>query len=136
MRLKYLSCCLLSLSMIGCSQHVIKSNLNASSEQLTLEQQAVKGVNAMYEYPSYDYRGSMGFQFDTSTGKVSGAKAVANTAQALDPAIQKQLDQYLKQQHLSLSKQEKQALYAAMLEQQNPYARYAKVVGRLRVGAI
>ncbi|QDK96541.1 hypothetical protein FM020_00875 [Acinetobacter tandoii] len=126
MRLKYLSCCLLSLSMIGCSQHVIKSNPNASSEQLTLEQQVVKGVNAMYEYPSYDYRGSMGFQFDTSTGKVSGAKATANAAQALDPAIQKQLDQYLKQQHLSLSKQEKQALYAAMLEQQNPYARYGK----------
>jgi len=64
MRLKYLSCCLLSLSIVGCSQHVIKSNSNTSnSTNTSLEQQAVTGVNAMYEYPSYDYRGNMGFQF-------------------------------------------------------------------------
>lgn len=123
MRLKYLSCCLLSLSMVGCSQHVIKSNSNASSlANTSLEQQAVTGVNAMYEYPSYDYRGNMGFQFDTSKGKVASTQPASNSTQNLDPAIQKQLDQYLKQQKLSLSKQEKQALYEAIVTEQNPYA--------------
>ena len=126
MRLKYLSCCLLSLSMVGCSQHVIKSNSNASSlDNTSLEQQAVTGVNAMYEYPSYDYRGNMGFQFDTSKGKVASTQPASNSTQNLDPAIQKQLDQYLKQQKLSLSKQEKQALYEAIVTEQNPYA-YSK----------
>lgn len=126
MRLKYLSCCLLSLSMVGCSQHVIKSNSNASSlDNTSLEQQAVTGVNAMYEYPSYDYRGNMGFQFDTSKGKVTSTQPASNSTQNLDPAIQKQLDQYLKQQKLSLSKQEKQALYEAIVTEQNPYA-YSK----------
>lgn len=126
MRLKYLSCCLLSLSMVGCSQHVIKSNSNASSlDNTSLEQQAVTGVNAMYEYLSYDYRGNMGFQFDTSKGKVTSTQPASNSTQNLDPAIQKQLDQYLKQQKLSLSKQEKQALYEAIVTEQNPYA-YSK----------
>lgn len=122
MRLKYLSCCLLSLSIVGCSQHVIKSNSNTSnSTNTSLEQQAVTGVNAMYEYPSYDYRGNMGFQFDTSKGKVANTQTTSNSTQNLDPAIQKQLDQYLKQQKLSLSKQEKQALYEAILAEQSPY---------------
>lgn len=123
MRLKYLSCCLLSLSMVGCSQHVIKSNSNASSlANTSLEQQAVTGVNAMYEYPSYDYRGNMGFQFDTSKGKIASTQPASNSTQNLDPAIQKQLDQYLKQQKLSLSKQEKQALYEAIVAEQSPYS--------------
>ena len=123
MRLKYLSCCLLSLSIVGCSQHVIKSNSNTStSTNTSLEQQAVTGVNAMYEYPSYDYRGNMGFQFDTSKGKVANTQTTSNSTQNLDPAIQKQLDQYLKQQKLSLSKQEKQALYEAILAEQSPYS--------------
>jgi hypothetical protein len=87
-----------------------------------LEQQAVTGVNAMYEYPSYDYRGNMGFQFDTSKGKVANTQTTSNSTQNLDPAIQKQLDQYLKQQKLSLSKQEKQALYEAILAEQSPYS--------------
>jgi hypothetical protein len=112
--------------MVGCSQHVIKSNSNASSlDNTSLEQQAVTGVNAMYEYPSYDYRGNMGFQFDTSKGKVASTQPASNSTQNLDPAIQKQLDQYLKQQKLSLSKQEKQALYEAIVTEQNPYA-YSK----------
>lgn len=123
MRLKYLSCCLFSLSIVGCSQHVIKSNSNTStSTNTSLEQQAVTGVNAMYEYPSYDYRGNMGFQFDTSKGKVANTQTTSNSTQNLDPAIQKQLDQYLKQQKLSLSKQEKQALYEAILAEQSPYS--------------
>jgi len=46
----------------------------------------------------------------------------SNSTQNLDPAIQKQLDQYLKQQKLSLSKQEKQALYEAILAEQSPYS--------------
>ena len=123
MRLKYLSCCLFSLSIVGCSQHVIKSNSNTStSTNTSLEQQAVTGVNAMYEYPSYDYRGNMGFQFDTSKGKIANTQTTSNSTQNLDPAIQKQLDQYLKQQKLSLSKQEKQALYEAILAEQSPYS--------------
>ncbi|WP_416252395.1 hypothetical protein [Acinetobacter tibetensis] len=94
-------------------------------DNTSLEQQAVTGVNAMYEYPSYDYRGNMGFQFDTSKGKVTSTQPASNSTQNLDPAIQKQLDQYLKQQKLSLSKQEKQALYEAFVTEQNPYA-YSK----------
>lgn len=124
MRLKYLSCCLLSLSMIGCSQHVIKSNSNASSTQNSLQQQAAAGVNAMYESPSYDYRGTMGFQFDTSRSQLTASNAAQQPPQNLDPALQKQLDQYIKQQKLALNKQQKQALYNAIATAQNPYAMY------------
>ena len=50
MRLKYITLCLLGLSISGCTQHVIKSN--ASSDQ-QLGQQATQGLNAMFENASY-----------------------------------------------------------------------------------
>ena len=44
---------MLGLSLSACSQHVIKTNVGSAS----LEQKAINSLNAMYEYPSYDYKG-------------------------------------------------------------------------------
>ena len=54
MRLKYLSLCLLGLSISGCSQHVIKSNTH---NNLALSEQATQGLNALFENSSYDLKG-------------------------------------------------------------------------------
>jgi hypothetical protein len=55
MRLKYLTLCLFGLRLSACSQHVIKTKVALQS----LEQKAINSINAMYEYPSYDYRGNL-----------------------------------------------------------------------------
>jgi hypothetical protein len=47
---------LLGLSLSACSQHVIKTTGSQN-----LEQKAINSLNAMYEYPSYDYRGNLKF---------------------------------------------------------------------------
>ena len=65
MRLKYLTLCLFGLSISGCSQHVIKTNSSSSS----LEQKAINSINAMYEYPSYDYRGKFNIHVDLDQHK-------------------------------------------------------------------
>ncbi len=64
-RLKYLTFCLLGLSLSGCTQHVIKTN----NEKQALDQQAVRGLNAMYQYPSYDYSGHFSVNVDASTAQ-------------------------------------------------------------------
>ena len=61
MRLKYLSLCLLGLSISGCSQHVIKSNTH---NNLALSEQATQGLNALFENSSYDLKGQFSIQTD------------------------------------------------------------------------
>lgn len=66
MRLKYLSLCLLGLSLSACSSHVIKTNTSPAN---SIEQRAANGVNAMYEYPSYDYNGRFNVALDIDQSK-------------------------------------------------------------------
>ncbi|MGY6624312.1 hypothetical protein [Acinetobacter johnsonii] len=125
MRLKYITLCLLGLSISGCTQHVIKSN--ASSDQ-QLGQQATHGLNAMFENASYDFKGQFSIQSDfnfneSKPNTQSNSKSnVQSNGTNLDPELKKQLDQLLKNQKISFTAKEKQALYDALAREQNPYA--------------
>ncbi|HFF5313511.1 TPA: hypothetical protein ACGDO4_003475, partial [Acinetobacter baumannii] len=81
----------------------------------SLEQKAIQSVNAMYEYPSYDYRGNFKITVDPSQIK-QNVKA-ENTAK-LDAELQKKVDQYLREQKVALSKAQKQTLYTAIANEQ------------------
>ncbi|MEN8331373.1 hypothetical protein ABFO73_10845 [Acinetobacter baumannii] len=111
MHLKYLSLCLFSLGLTACAQHGVRPQVASAS----LEQKAIQSVNAMYEYPSYDYRGNFKITVDPSQIK-QNVKA-ENTAK-LDAELQKKVDQYLREQKVALSKAQKQALYAAIANEQ------------------
>ncbi|PRO38884.1 hypothetical protein [Acinetobacter baumannii] len=111
MHLKYLSLCLFSLGLTACAQHGVRSQVASAS----LEQKAIQSVNAMYEYPSYDYRGNFKITVDPSQIK-QNVKA-ENTAK-LDAELQKKVDQYLREQKVALSKAQKQTLYTAIANEQ------------------
>ncbi|MDC4607961.1 hypothetical protein NQ788_05770 [Acinetobacter baumannii] len=111
MHLKYLSLCLFSLGLMACAQHGVRPQVASAS----LEQKAIQSVNAMYEYPSYDYRGNFKITVDPSQIK-QNVKA-ENTAK-LDAELQKKIDQYLREQKVALSKAQKQTLYAAIANEQ------------------
>lgn len=111
MHLKYLSLCLFSLGLTAYAQHGVRSQVASAS----LEQKAIQSVNAMYEYPSYDYRGNFKITVDPSQIK-QNVKA-ENTAK-LDAELQKKVDQYLREQKVALSKAQKQTLYAAIANEQ------------------
>ena len=121
MRLKYITLCLLGLSISGCTQHVIKSN--ASSDQ-QLGQQATHGLNAMFENASYDFKGQFSIQsdFNFNESKPNSKSNAQSNGTNLDPELKKQLDQLLKNQKISFTTKEKQALYDALAREQNPYA--------------
>ncbi|EMW3360900.1 hypothetical protein ACWCHY_000974 [Acinetobacter baumannii] len=111
MHLKYLSLCLFSLGLTACAQHCVRPQVASAS----LEQKAIQSVNAMYEYPSYDYRGNFKITVDPSQIK-QNVKA-ENTAK-LDAELQKKVDQYLREQKVALSKAQKQTLYTAIANEQ------------------
>ncbi|WP_064195527.1 hypothetical protein [Acinetobacter baumannii] len=114
MHLKYLRLCLFSLGLTACAQHGVRPQVASAS----LEQKAIQSVNAMYEYPSYDYRGNFKITVDPSQIK-QNVKA-ENTAK-LDAELQKKVDQYLREQKVALSKAQKQTLYAAIANEQGDF---------------
>lgn len=111
MHLKYLSLCLFSLGLTACAQH----NLRPSVASTLLDQKVIQGMNAIYEYPSYDYRGHFKVSVDPNQSKK--INNVEKTVQ-LDAAVQKKVDQYLREQKINLNKKQKQALYAAIANEQ------------------
>ncbi|WP_171429235.1 eL24 family ribosomal protein [Acinetobacter lactucae] len=111
MHLKYLSLCLFSLGLTACAQH----NLRPSVVSTQLDQKVIQGMNAMYEYPSYDYRGH--FKVSVDPNQSRKINNVEKTVQ-LDAAVQKKVDQYLREQKINLNKKQKQALYAAIANEQ------------------
>lgn len=112
MHLKYLSLCLFSLGLTACAQH----NLRPSVASVNLDQKVIQGMNAMYEYPSYDYRGH--FKVNVDPNQPKKISAVEKTAQ-LDAEVQKKVDQYLREQKINLNKKQKQVLYAAIANEQS-----------------
>ena len=112
MHLKYLSLCLFSLGLTACAQH----NLRPSVPSANLDQKVIQGMNAMYEYPSYDYRGH--FKVNVDPNQPKKISTVEKTAQ-LDAEVQKKVDQYLREQKTNLNKKQKQALYAAIANEQS-----------------
>ncbi|MBJ9935448.1 hypothetical protein [Acinetobacter pittii] len=111
MHLKYLSLCLFSLGLTACTQHNVRPQVASAS----LEQKAIQSVNAMYEYPSYDYRGNFKITVDPSQIKQN---VKAENTSKLDAELQKKVDQYLREQKVALSRAQKQTLYAAIANEQ------------------
>ncbi|MDR2248449.1 hypothetical protein [Acinetobacter sp.] len=111
MHLKYLSLCLFSLGLTACAQHGVRPQVASAN----LEQKAIQSVNAMYEYPSYDYRGNFKVTVDPSQIKTN---VKAENQPKLDAELQKKVDQYLREQKVALSKTQKQTLYAAIANEQ------------------
>ncbi|WP_353168822.1 hypothetical protein [Acinetobacter sp.] len=116
MHLKKLTLCLLGLSLSACSTHVIKSNaLNADQDT---PQRAIQGFNALYEYPNFDYRG----QFQVHLDRSQKDQNTKNTdSKQLDPAIEKKVNQYLKDQKIKLTDTQKKDLYQAIAKQDSNY---------------
>ncbi|AOA57227.1 hypothetical protein [Acinetobacter larvae] len=112
MRLKKLTLSLLSLSLAACATSGI--NNTQTMDGKALDQQAITGLNAMFSYPSFDYKGSMNVQIE----RKEGAPDSTGKPQ-LEASAQQQIEQYLQQQHIKLSKQQKQDLYEAMAERRS-----------------
>ncbi|WP_336940765.1 hypothetical protein [Acinetobacter pittii] len=111
MHLKYLSLCLFSLGLTACAQH----NLRPPVASTQLDQKVIQGMNAMYEYPSYDYRGHFKVSVDSNQSKkINNQEKIVQ----LDAVVQKKVDQYLREQKINLNKKQKQALYAAIANEQ------------------
>ncbi|WP_372375895.1 hypothetical protein [Acinetobacter ursingii] len=110
-RLKYLTYCVLGLSLSGCTQHVIKTNAVTQNNR----ERIISGLNAIYETPSYDYSG----QFKVNIQPKSQNNTVKNAAseQKLDQKLQQKLDRSLLEQGVRLSAQQKQQLYGAIAQQ-------------------
>ena len=70
MQIRYLTLCLMALSLSACSQHVIKSNANTGQ---SLEQKAVTGLNAMFETSGYDYQGKLNFQANSASSTTTNS---------------------------------------------------------------
>ncbi|SDY36611.1 hypothetical protein [Acinetobacter kyonggiensis] len=120
MQIRYLTLCLIALSLSACSQHVIKSNANTGQ---SLEQKAVTGLNAMFETSGYDYQGKLNFHANLAPNTTKNSKVTQQeSAPSLDPVLQHQIEQYLKVQKLRLGHQEKQHLYTALAKEQLPNA--------------
>lgn len=123
MRLKYITLCLLGLSISGCAQHVIKTN---QSDQ-TLAQQASHGLNAMFENASYDMKGQFSIQTDIqfeSEQAETKPQALAEKKSELDPQLKKQLDQLIKTQNIPFSQKEKKQLYQALANESTSPSEY------------
>ncbi len=106
MRLKYLSLCLFGLSLSGCAQHVTKSN--PIDQNQNMAQRAIQGINAIYAYPSFDFRG--GLKLEIEHNPIQMQKNVKKTLQPVDRALEQKLNQYLKQQNIQLSTSQKQTV--------------------------
>lgn len=118
MRLKYLTLCLLGLSLSACSQHVIKTN----SSSVNLEQKAINSINAMYEYPSYDYRGKFNIHVNLDQNNTNSKDGKVQ----LDATLKQKVDQYLRDQKVNLNAKQKQALYVALAQQPKTYSTKAE----------
>jgi hypothetical protein len=123
MHLKKLTLCLLGLSLSACSTHVVRSNaLNADQNT---PQRAIQGMNAVYEYPSFDYRGQFKVQLDHKQKNQN----VGNTdSKLLDPTVERKVNQYLKDQKIKLTDAQKKELYQALAKQDSTsYSRFAGI---------
>ncbi len=115
MYLKKLSLCLMGISLSACSSHVIKNN--ALNVNQSTSQRAIQGFNALYEYPSFDYRGQVNVQLNFDQKE---KKTTDRVNEKLDAAIEQKVNQYLKEQKIILSDSQKKELYQALAKQSSP----------------
>lgn len=91
--------------MAACSTYPTNSH---SNNAVKLDDRAVQGLNAMYNYPNYDFNGRFNVNF------AAEKKAGNAEKQVIDAKLKSQLDQYIAAQNIKLSKQEKADLYEAI----------------------
>ncbi|RZG45781.1 hypothetical protein [Acinetobacter wuhouensis] len=115
MHLKKITLCLMGLSLSACSSHVIKNN-NLNDNKST-SQRAIQGFNALYEYPSFDYRGQVKVQF---VSEQKENKASKNEVKKLDKVVEQKVNQYLKEQKIMITEAQRKDLYHAIASQNNP----------------
>lgn len=118
MRLKYLTFCLLTMSLTACSSNVIKSNSNTAQN---LPERAIQGINAMYSYPSYDYRGKVQFNIGDSAEQ----KKLGNSSN-VDPELQSKISQFLQEQKIRLDAKQKQQLFTSL--NKNSSNEYSEII--------
>ena len=111
MRLKTLTLCLFGLSLSACSTYSIQSQ---SRTDASLDQKATTGLNAIYAYPSYDFNGRIKLSLDVDPNVKPEV-----AAKKLDQKLEQQVEAYLKTQNIQLTKQQKQAFYTTISEQQS-----------------
>ncbi|OTG84869.1 hypothetical protein [Acinetobacter sp. ANC 4648] len=78
---------------------------------MSLDQRAAKGLNAMYDYPSYDFNGHFKLGFEKDQPKAQN--------QSLDARLEKQVNDYLHAQKIYLTTQQKQDLYRAIAHKED-----------------
>ncbi|QXW26312.1 hypothetical protein KXJ74_01990 [Acinetobacter johnsonii] len=117
MRLKYLTFCVLGLSLSACTQHVIKST---SATEQALGERAAAGMNAIFETSSYDVNGQFSIQAQLNDSTAPKKQSPAQRQPSgLNPELKKQLDQLIKTQKLQLSSKERKQLYDAVAKEQD-----------------
>ena len=126
MKLQYLTLCLLGLSLGACTQHVIKTSPDAAK---SAGQRAIHGLNSMLETSSYDYRGQFLVKA-SALQDITKTQEEQKKSDRFDHTLQKQIDQFLKKQHISLTTQQKQQLYQAMDKEADRYRAASTVSGR------
>ena len=127
MKIKYLSLCLIGLSLGACSQHIVKPNTVKGEH---LDQRAVNGLNAMFETSSFDINGKLAIQTDFKKSDSSDAKAEDSAASTQgDKELEKQIDKALKAQNIKLTQKEKNELYKVVSDYASPYS-YSGSSGR------
>ncbi|WP_171263427.1 hypothetical protein [Acinetobacter silvestris] len=78
---------------------------------MSLDQRAAKGLNAMYDYPSYNFNGHFKLGFEKDQPKAQN--------QSLDARLEKQVNDYLRAQKIHLTAQQKQDLYHAIAHKED-----------------
>ena len=119
MNLKYLSLCLISIGLFGCSQQFVQKNKQQNTE---LNQRASSGLNALYETSSFDFKGQLLIRNTPSDIKITTGPKVAQQTAALSTDIKNKVNEVLRSQNIKLSNTEKKALYESLAQQSDPYS--------------
>jgi hypothetical protein len=119
MNLKYLSLCLISIGLFGCSQQFVQKN---KQQNTTLNQRASSGLNAIYETSSFDFKGQLLIRNTPSDIKITTGPKVEQQTAALSTDIKNKVNEVLRSQNIQLSNAEKKALYESLAQQSDPYS--------------
>ena len=118
MNLKYLSLCLISIGLFGCSQQFVQKN---KQQNTTLNQRASSGLNAIYETSSFDFKGQLLIRNTPSDIKITTGPKVEQQTAVLSTDIKNKINEVLRSQNIQLSNAEKKALYESLAQQSDPY---------------
>lgn len=97
MQLKMLNYCLMAAALCACQSTVTKTNSQSSDKSSDLAYKSIQGVNALYENPSYNYRGQLQLGFDKTAAPTELNLAQTQQQVAEQEKVQQKLQQLFKQ---------------------------------------